>query len=264
MSLTSATPSASVRPLRGTYLRLLVRGLLAGLLAGLAAGVVAFFLGEPHIEAAIALEEHASHDHGAHGGHSHGDDALVSRTGQQVGLFLATGFAGMSLGVLYASVLYAVRRHSRLSGPALALVAAGLGWAAIAAVPFVKYPANPPAVGVPETIDQRTLLWVAAVLLGLVAVTAAVALARALPAETSLTSRIVASLAVFLAVVCVGYLALPHINDVGEDFPATLLWEFRMASLATQASLWLVLGLAFAWLTERFDRRFAAQTVGVR
>src|SRR5690606_41673207 len=67
-----------------------------------------------------------------------------------------------------------------------------------------------------------------------------------------------------LAVVCVGYLALPHINDVGEDFPATLLWEFRMASLATQASLWLVLGLAFAWLTERFDRRFAAQTVGVR
>ncbi len=40
------------------------------------------------------------------------------------------------------------------------LTVAGLGWVAIGAVPFVKYPANPPAVGDPETIDQRTWLWV--------------------------------------------------------------------------------------------------------
>jgi len=268
VSLTSPAVSPPVRPLRGTYLQLLLRGLLAGLLAGLVAGAVAFLLGEPQIEAAIALEEQAavSHDHGADEGHahSHGEDALVSRTGQQVGLFLATGLAGMALGALYASVLSAARHRSRLSGPVLALVAAGLGWAAVAAVPFGKYPANPPAVGAPETIDQRTLLWAAAVLLGLAAAAAAVAAARALPSGTSLASRLTAPLAVFLAVVCVGYLALPGIDEVGEDFPATLLWEFRTASLATQASLWLVLGVAFAWLTERFDRRSAAGTRGDR
>ena len=58
-------------------------------------------------------------------------------------------------------------------------------------------------------------------------------------------------MAAFLVIVAIGYVSLPGINEVGEDFPATLLWEFRLSSLATQATLWLVLGLAFAFLTER-------------
>jgi predicted cobalt transporter CbtA len=29
------------------------------------------------------------------------------------------------------------------------------------------------------------------------------------------------------------------------------LWQFRLASLGTQAVLWITLGLGFGWLTER-------------
>lgn len=244
----TVTPAAA--PLTGGFGALLLRGLLAGLIAGLCAGAIAYLLGEPHINAAIALEEAASaHAHAEAAAHTHGDDALVSRAGQQVGLFLATGLGGMALGAILAAALHYARRLTALPGPTLALAASALGWLAIEAVPFAKYPANPPAVGDPETIAQRTWLWLAAVALGLAAVAAAVAVARL--SRASGVARVAGPTAAFLAVAGLGVALLPTVNEVGPDFPASLLWEFRVASLATQATLWLVLGLAFAWLTER-------------
>ncbi|NLE78860.1 MAG: CbtA family protein [Rhodococcus sp.] len=254
--MTSAAPTLATE----SFTKLLIRGLLAGLIAGILAGGVAFVLGEPHVESAIALEEAAAaaepHEHATEaGGHSHAEeDALVSRTGQKAGLFLATSLAGMALGAIFAVVLHYARRLTAMPGAVLAIILAGLGWLAIEAVPFFKYPANPPAVGDPDTITQRTWLWLAAVILGLLAVTVGVFVARRV-SHLNLTSvRVVAPIAAFLVVVVIGYLALPTIDEVGEDFPATLLWDFRLASLATQATLWLALGAAFAFLTERAAR----------
>ena len=132
----------------------------------------------------------------------------------------------------------------------LAIALAFGGWLAIEAVPFFKYPANPPAVGDPDTINQRTWLWLAAVVLGLAAVTAAALVAKRVAAQP-LSVRIAGPFVTFLVIVGLGYVLLPGINEVGADFPATLLWEFRLSSLATQATLWISLGLAFAFLTER-------------
>lgn len=249
-------------PLAGSLGSLLLRGLLAGLIAGLLTGAVAFALGEPHVAAAIAIEESApaadaaeSHGHEAGAAaHSHDDDALVSRDGQRAGLFLATTLAGIAIGAIFGVVAHYARRFTTLPGPLLALCLAGGGWLAVEAVPFFKYPANPPAVGDPETIDQRTWLWLAALVLGLFAICAAVYAAKLLVAQRYWTIRTGASVLTFLAIVTVGYLLLPTVNEVGEDFPATLLWEFRISSLATQATLWLGLGLVFAFLTERAQR----------
>ncbi|WP_037160507.1 CbtA family protein [Rhodococcoides fascians] len=243
--------------LGGTFLQLLVRGLLAGLIAGLLAGAVAFTIGEPHIDSAIAIEEAAGageHSHGeeAAAGHSHDEeDALVSRDGQRAGLFLATGLAGLALGAIFAAVLHYARRFTALPGSILALATAFLGWVAIEAVPFFKYPANPPAVGDPDTITQRTWLWLAAVVLGLAAVGIGVYVTKLVSTQTSVAIRIGAPTLTFLVIAALGYVLLPGINEVGDDFPATLLWEFRLSSLATQATLWLGLGLVFAFLTDR-------------
>ncbi|AOW93594.1 hypothetical protein BFN03_15550 [Rhodococcus sp. WMMA185] len=250
-------------PLTDSLAKLVIRGLLAGLIAGLLAGGVAFVLGEPHIEAAIAIEESqgatdvAGHSHGgdqagAATGHSHSDgEALVSRDGQRFGLFLATSLAGMALGAIFAVVAHYTRRVIPLPGPLFAMTLAAFGWLAIEAVPFFKYPANPPAVGDPDTVTQRTWLWLASVVLGLLAVVAAALVTRAVAAHAFRTVRLAAPLITFLAVVTIGYLILPTVNEVGDDFPAALLWEFRLSSLATQATLWLGLGLVFAFLTER-------------
>ena len=248
-------------PLIGSFKTLLLRGLLAGLIAGLLAATVGYFVGEPQIDAAIAIEEAAAApvEHGQDTaqapGNSHEDEEapLVSRSGQKAGQFLALGLAGMAFGALFASAVNIARRFTNLSGPQLSLTSAVLAWAAIVAVPFFKYPATPPAVGDPESMNERTWLWLAAVVLGLLAIAAAVAVYRALAVPDTL--RLVAGVGAFVVVTTVGYVLLPGVNEVADDFPATLLWHFRVASLAETTTLWASLGLAFAALTEFASRR---------
>lgn len=246
-------------PLAGTLGNLLLRGLLAGLIAGLLAGAVAYALGEPHVAAAISIEESAAdgHEHADPApAHSHSESAepLVSRDGQRAGLILATSLAGIAVGALFGVAAHYLRRFTTMSATVLVLVLAAVGWVAVEAVPFFKYPANPPAVGDADTIDERTLLWLAALALGLVAVSVGALFAKALASQRYWTIRATAAIAAFLTIVAVGYLLLPTVNEVRDDFPATLLWQFRVSSLATQATLWLALGLAFAFFTERAQR----------
>lgn len=263
-------------PLADSLKNLLVRGLIAGLVAGLLAGGVAFALGEPHVQAAIAIEEaeQTAPPHDEHAvaldSHSHHTESapLVSRSGQRAGLILATALAGVALGAVFAVGTAYVRRFTKLSGPTLVLALAALCWLAIEVVPFFKYPANPPAVGDPETLDKRTLLWLAAVILGLLAVCISIVSAKIVAripamarADTQYrarqglwTIRAACGVVAFVVVVTIGYLLLPTISEVSQDFPATLLWQFRVSSLATQTTLWLTLGLTFAVLTQRAER----------
>jgi predicted cobalt transporter CbtA len=50
---------------------------------------------------------------------------------------------------------------------------------------------------------------------------------------------------------------LPSYSEVPADFPATVLYEFRAASLITQLSLWATLGLTLDELLHRMQRRTA-------
>jgi predicted cobalt transporter CbtA len=49
-------------------------------------------------------------------------------------------------------------------------------------------------------------------------------------------------------------LGLPASTDPGE-FPAGLLWSFRLSSLGTQLVLWAGLGVLFGLLCEQANRR---------
>lgn len=240
-------------PLGGSLKTLLLRGLLAGLIAGLLAATVGYFIGEPKIDAAIAIEDAAAAHEAPEpaGAHSHGDEEepLVSRDGQKAGQFLALGLGGLAFGAVFGAAAHHARRFTTLSGPALAIALGIGGWLAIVAVPFFKYPANPPAVGDPDTINDRTLLWVAVVLLGFVAVGAGVAVYKALSGKLD-TLRLIAGVLTFVVITALGYILLPGVDEVKADFPPSLLWQFRIASLAQTATLWAALGLGFAFLTE--------------
>ncbi|WP_250037688.1 CbtA family protein [Paractinoplanes maris] len=246
MSLSPTSPAP-------TFGALLLRGLLAGLIAGLLAGVFAYAFGEPKVDAAIAIEEAAAH---ATAEPSHHDDALVSRDGQRGGLFLATALYGAAMGGILATAYTLLRRRLRTpSNTRAALSLAGAALLGLVLVPFVKYPPNPPAVGDPDTINQRTISYLAIVVIGLVAVWAAVVAKRTQPTEWR---QAMAAVAGFLVVVVVGYTLLPNINEVPATFPPDLLWSFRLASLGTQVVLWTTLGLAFAALLA-YSRRPATQ-----
>jgi len=65
------------------------------------------------------------------------------------------------------------------------------------------------------------------------------------------------SVAVFLVIVGTAATLLPGVNEVPADFPATVLWRFRVTSLGSQLVLWTSLGLLFGLLTERVDEPHA-------
>jgi len=257
----------------------LVRGLLVGLLAGFATFLVAHQVGEPHVERAIALESSGSaaaegethtHDDGA--AHSHGDEAdgaadeggtTVSRGDQRTwGLATGTIAVGLALGGIVALVSAAAvgRLGSMTPGQSTAVVSL-VGFVAFALVPFLKYPATPPAVGSGDTIGQRTGLYFAFVLVSLVAAVVAVVLARRVHEAASAYPAVVAGTALYLVVVVTAGLLMPTVNEVG-DFPADTLWFFRRASLLTLATTWAVIGVALTGLVGRLWR--AEQVVVAR
>jgi predicted cobalt transporter CbtA len=243
-----------------TFGSLLVRGLIVGLFAGLLAGTFAYVTGEPRIDSAIAIEEAngtAAHTHDA-GGNTVPAEAeekpLVSRDGQRAGLFLATSLYGVALGGIFAVGFTLLRRRLRTSSDSYAALGlAAAGFVGIVLVPFLKYPPNPPAVGDPETITKRTVTYLLTLVIGLLAVWAGVAAARWAATRFGETPwiRLAVGGAAFLATVVAAYLILPAINEVPGSFPATLLWQFRFASLGTQSVLWLLLGFGYAAAVDR-------------
>jgi len=244
---------------------LLIHGLIAGLIAGLAAFAVAAVLAEPHIDAAIALEEAGaavhehSHDEEAEG-HGHGEEAEVSRATQSTwGLVTGTVLLGAVLGGATAlAAAFALGRLGSLRARASTALVTGVGFVATGLVPFLKYPATPPAVGSGDTIGERTALYFGFWALSVVAAIAAVVLARRLLPRLGAYASVVAGAVAYLVVVVGAGLALPTVNEIG-DFPADTLWYFRRESIVTVATLWAVLGVVLTGLVGRDADRLAAQ-----
>ncbi|MFD9210241.1 CbtA family protein [Streptomyces sioyaensis] len=227
-----------------TIRALLVRGMLAGLAAGVLALVVAFLLGEPQVDAAIAFEEAHSHEH---------EMEVVSR-GLQSTAGLATGVLvyGVALGGIAAlAFCFALGRIGRFGARATAVLLSGAALLAVYLVPFLKYPANPPSVGDPDTIGTRTTLYFLMMLLSVLLAVAATILGRRLAPKLGNWNATVAAAAAFVVAVGLAYAFLPAVNEVPADFSATLLWQFRLSAIAIQLVLWTAFGLVFGHLAER-------------
>jgi predicted cobalt transporter CbtA len=224
--------------------KLLLRGLLAGLLAGMAAMVFAYVFGEPTVASAIELE-------GAHAAHE--EPEVVSREVQSTA-GLATGVLvyGVAFGGLFAMAFaFAYGRLGRLDARATAAVLAAGGFVAVFVVPFLKYPGNPPAVGNPDTIEERTAYYVLMVLASVVLAITAVSVGRRLVPRLGGWNAGIVGFAGYVVAIGLVQLALPTINDVSDEFPAAVLWEFRLASVGTQLVMWAVLGVLFGALAHR-------------
>ncbi|GLP70215.1 hypothetical protein TUSST3_68360 [Streptomyces sp. TUS-ST3] len=61
----------------------------------------------------------------------------------------------------------------------------------------------------------------------------------------------VAAVAAFAVVIGLAFAFLPVINEVPQEFPATVLWRFRLSALAIQLTLWTGFGLVFGELAQR-------------
>src|SRR6478735_1192078 len=186
----SASPATEVGLSFGSVLR---RGVLAGVSAGLAAAVVIWLVVEPVIRRALAIEDVRS----MHGGQSApaglpahgGDEPLVSRAVQVVGGAVTAVLVGVAVGVIFAVVF--ARMRERLPGRGdfgRSMVLATIGFAAVSLLPALKIPPNPPAVGDPETVGQRTMLYAVVLLLGVAVALVVPALDRRLARRGTVAS----------------------------------------------------------------------------
>jgi predicted cobalt transporter CbtA len=243
------------------------RGLLAGALAGVLAFIFARIFVEPVIDRAIGYEDGvgAAHEAMEHGGHEHGAEAFTRGVQANIGMGFGVLAFSVAMGALFA-VVFAVAygRVGNVSARLVSMYVAGGMLLSLYVVPALKYPANPPAVSLDETIRQRTLLYLLMVVVSAALFAGAVYLGRQLAARMGPWNATLAAAGAYVVAVAVVMLILPTIDEtpgplrdsagtiIYEGFPADDLYQFRLFSLATQVVMWATMGLVFAALASRF------------
>ena len=185
---------------------------------------------------------------------------------------------GVAMGALF-SVVYTVclGRVGNLRPRVLAVLLAGFGFLGLYFVPFLKYPANPPAIGHEATIRDRGELYLVMVLASVVFLVLAVMAGQRLAkrfgnwnASLIAGAGYIVAIGVVMAVLPeLGHLAynkatyglhatetpLPLTDAKGDivfpGFPADTLTTFRLYSVVAQILLWGSLGLMFGPMAER-------------
>ncbi len=247
---------------------LLLRGMLIGIVAGLLCFSFLKIVGEPQVDRAIAFEtqlDEAKAQAAAQALIAKGSPApkeepepeLVSRRVQaSIGLFTGVMVYNVAFGGLFAlAFALAYGRMGDFGPQTTAAVVAVLGLVAIYVVPNLKYPANPPSVGDPATIGTRTGLYFSMIAISLAAMIAAGMLRLRLVGRYGAWNAFLIAGAGYLVVVIAVGLALPSVNEVPGQFPASVLWQFRIASMGAQLIMWATVGLVFGALAEHANWR---------
>ena len=227
---------------------MILRGLVVGVLAGILAFVFATFFGEPSLDAAIAFEDRLAAASGVAA-----EPEIVSRAMQR-GLGLLTGVVvlGAGLGGLFGvAFAFANGRMGRLGPQQTAAVLALMAFVGLYFLPFLKYPGNPPAANDPDTIQYRTALYFLMMALSLASIVGAWMLRQRLVPRYGNWNGSLIALCAFVLVGAIASMVMPAVSETPADFPAAVLWEFRLASIGVQALIWATIGLGFGALMGR-------------
>ncbi|WP_028933885.1 CbtA family protein [Pseudonocardia spinosispora] len=272
---------------------LVLRGVGAGALAGLIAFLFARIFAEPVIQAAIDYE----------GARDEAQQALNKAAGLPVeeagpelfsravqgnlGIGLGMVLFGAGVGALFAVAFCLAWGRTGALKPRSLVMLTSLGcFTTLYLVPFVKYPANPPAIGHEDTISDRAGLYLVMVVGSVVASLIALWAGQRLAERLGNWNATLAGIGVFIVLSGLLMAVLPSLGQlqvnidqygnlatetpqplrnpegaiVFPGFDPDALYSFRLYSLAAQALLWTVLGLVFAPLADRVlgDRRDSA------
>ena len=219
--------------------------LLSGAIAGAVLGTINQVVVEPYLDAAIDIENQNAI---ASGEIFNPNDYAAYRVWQKTGGIVAGAVLGMSLGALFG-VVFAYGRPSfpGSNNKKKALILAGIMGFVLFVVPALKYPANPPAVGDPETIYYRQSLYVAFLAISGFSALGAAVLYRKIGGNEA--KKLVAP-GIYAAIMIVGFLAMPP-NPDQINAPMDLVTNFRVASALTMALFWALLGLVFGIFWDR-------------
>ncbi|THJ75650.1 CbtA family protein [Candidatus Frankia alpina] len=273
--------------------KFILRGVIAGGVAGLLAFLFARVFAEPQIQKAIDYEsgrdaaQEALDKAAGIAVEAAGSDPFSRTIQENVGIGVGMVFFGIAMGALF-SVAYFVcaGRVGNLRPRTLAMLVAAGGFLAFYLVPFIKYPANPPAIGHEETIKDRSGLYLLMVLASIVFLVTAVWVGQRLSTRFGNWNATLIAGAAFIVPIAIIMLILPSLGHLATNkaefgnhatetplpltdpsgtivypgFNADVLFNFRFYSVAAQLILWTAIGLVFAPLAERLHAAPARET----
>lgn len=221
--------------------------LLAGAIAGTILGAINQVAVEPYIDYAVELEMQNTNQ----------SSQIINpaeftsyRLWQRGGEMLAGTILGLSIGSLFGIVF--AYTHNSVPGSnnkKKALIVAGIMWFVLFLIPALKYPANPPAVGDPETIYYRQSLYVAFLVISGFSALGLAFLYRKMGALNIKKAIIPAA---YAAIISGAYLAMPA-NPDPINAPMDLVMGFRITSAITISMFWGLLGVIFGTFWDKLN-----------
>ena len=224
----------------------IIMALISGTVSGLIYAGLNFAIVEPYTDKAIELEIERLVTQGE----SIDMNEINSyRVWQKEGSISAAVVLGIGVASMFALVYAYARKGINGSEIKRGLIIASIFWIVLFFIPFLKYPANPPAVGDPDTIYYRQALY-----LTMLGISASIAVFLAyMKRNVSSKYRFVLPI-IYIASIAVAFMALPS-NPDEVTISMDLVNTFRTVSVIASLIAWLSLGIVFGALYERFKKR---------
>lgn len=231
--------------------------LLSGCFAGIIHGVANLAIVESYLDEAIGIENQNLFTSGEE------KDTLefwieysAYRNWQKGGQVLAGAILGTSVGALFG-IVYAYSRNALPRGNDVkkTFTLAGIMWFTIYFVPFLKYPANPPTVGDPETVVLRAILYLSFIAISGFGAVGFYRLYKKLESRKKIAA--IVGYAVFIGIV----FALMPPNPDEITAPMELVNGFRVMSVIAVSIFWIALALILGafWLKFQPDSRIKVE-----
>jgi len=223
--------------------------LVSGALSGLIFGVVNFAIVEPYLDQAIGIENQHLFSSGEE---EDTPEFWVEYEGYRVwqksGQILAGTILGISFGSLFG-IVFALSRNSLPGNHDVkkALILAGIMWMTLYFIPFLKYPANPPTVGDPETVVLRSILYLSFIAISGMGAFVFYKLSKKFQNKKKILSLI--GYALFISVL---FIIMPE-NPDKISTPMSLVNEFRIASSLGVSSFWLSIPIILGFFWNRVE-----------
>ncbi len=223
--------------------------LISGAFAGTIHGVVNFAIVEPYLDQDIGIENQNLF---ASGEEKETPQFWAEYEGYRVwqksGQILAGAILGTSIGALFG-IVFALSRNSLPGNNDIkkAVVLAGIMWFTMFVIPFLKYPANPPTVGDPETVVLRSILYLSFIAISGFGAVAFYKLSKKFKNNRKLVALI--GYGIFISVV---FIVIPE-NPDEITAPMDLVNEFRIMSFLGVSSFWVSIGVIFGFFWNRFS-----------
>ena len=229
--------------------------LLSGALAGTIHGLANLALVEPYLDDAIGIENQNLF---ASGEEKDTPEFWVEynsyREWQKGGQVLAGAILGTSMGALFG-IVYAISRRALPQGNDLkkTFVLAAIMWFSLYIIPFLKYPANPPTVGDPNTVVLRAILYLSFIAISGFGVAGFYQVYKRIKKNKRLVAF--AGYAVFIGIVFV--LMPPNPDKVSA--PMDLVNGFRAVSVVAVSVFWVALAFILGAFWHKYRPDFEAK-----